>query len=67
MEERDAIKEKLNASKARIQILTKDMKIMKEHSKKLAEKEKHDDELVTALLVWLVICSRSFWLKFFYF
>lgn len=58
MEERDATKEKLNASKARIQILTKDMKIMKEHSKKLVEKEKHDDELVTALLVWPVICCR---------
>lgn len=58
MEKRDATKEKLNASKARIQILTKDMKIMKEHSKKLVEKEKHDDELVTALLVWPVICCR---------
>ena len=58
MEERDATKEKLNASKAGIQILTKDMKIMKEHSKKLVEKEKHDDELVTALLVWRVICCR---------
>jgi len=48
--ERNSLKEKSHATKARIQILTKDVKTLKEQVSTYSEKGKHDDELISALL-----------------
>jgi hypothetical protein len=52
-QERNSIKEKNSALRARVKILTQDGKSLKEQIATLKEKGKHDDELVSALLVSL--------------
>lgn len=55
-EERDSYKEKNSAARARNKILTQDVKNFKEQISTLVDKGKHDDELVSALLVSLMDC-----------
>ncbi|XP_066927690.1 coiled-coil domain-containing protein 13-like [Clytia hemisphaerica] len=50
VQERNSLKEKNNATRARIKILSQDNKNLKEQMSTLIEKGKHDDELVSALL-----------------
>ena len=49
--EHTRLKEKHDAAKTRSQVLSKELKNAKAQVKTLTEKGKHDDELVSALLV----------------
>lgn len=51
IQERNSLKEKNNGTRARVKILSQDVKNLKEQITTLLEKGKHDDELVSALLV----------------